>query len=207
MLWACSWQILIAQDQLGQERWFSRTRSLVFPFLHQSRRDFISRISSCWVLLSGQPRSFYCWLLLAACSHNLFSREHCFKQGSPPCSWNPLQDSINQKSHPWLGASQLQTTAPCQHRKRLEQSSTPSEITSNRRNWGLKDLPLVIATHRQRWSNRGLKSTSGSCFHISLTDTWGPLQYMRAGTHVLSIAPRDPPPLVCSVFVFCFVLV
>lgn len=127
-----------------------------------------------------------------------------FKQGSLPCSWNPLQDSINQKSHPWLGASQMQTTAPRQRWKRLEQSPTPSEITSNRRNWGPKDLPMVIVTHRQRWSNRGLKSTLGHLFHISLIDTWGPLQYKWAGTHVLSIAPRNTPSPRLGVFCFCF---
>lgn len=151
MLWACSWQILIAQDQLGQKRRLSWTRSLVFPSLQQSRRDFISRINPCWVLLSGQPRSFYCWLLLAACSHpTTVFKWTLFKQGPLFCSWNPLQVySVKQKSHPWLGAAHLQTHLTLSGLKKTQAIAHFFKLTSGRRrNWGpkwWKDLPIVIS--------------------------------------------------------------
>lgn len=77
MLWACSWQILIVQDPLGWKRSLRWARSLIFPALHQSRRDFISLN---WPLLGISLRSTQIILLLAALGC-LFSPHNCF-QGS-----------------------------------------------------------------------------------------------------------------------------
>lgn len=84
------------------KRSLSWARSLIFPALRQSRRDFISAHQPLLGTSLGSTRIIFS--LAALCClfspYNCFSRERCFKLCPLLCSWNPLQDRVNRGLSP-----------------------------------------------------------------------------------------------------------